>query len=165
MWEGLEKITSHINLQRKKFPGVSENSKETYLVLPRIPQQGFCILKSNQRLSESLLVVSIPAQELWNQQHEQEEKDESDLFEKCFLLSHIDLWGLSQLWPEKASVHLVIHDTSVSVHRTQSDGTKCTQMTMGLFPVKCHTACAWAFWTYTYIHIHPFGLFTFSTDD
>lgn len=41
-------------------------------------------------------------------------------------------------------------------------------LTMGFFPVKCHTACSWAFWTYafwTYVHTYTHSVCPFSSTD
>lgn len=141
------------------------------MIISRTPQKDFCFLSPARGSWKVIWLPQFQDKAVWchwNQQHEQEEKEESDLLKKCFLLSHMDrnnLWRLSELWPEKALVHLLTHDTSVSVQKTQSGGTKCTQITMGPFPVKCQATCPWAFYAYTCTYMHTFGLLIYSKDD
>lgn len=95
------------------------------MIISRTPQKDFCFLSPTRGSWKVIWLPQFQDKAVWrhwNQQHEQEEKEESDLLKKCFLLSHMDLnnlWSLSELWPEKALVHLLTHDTSVSSENSE----------------------------------------------
>ena len=135
------------------------------MVLPRIPQQGFHFLSTDQRFRKFSGCLNPRTRTLKSL------KSTAWAEPKRWAWLIGEIFSVITCWPQwllRAVRIMATESLSASGHsRHVSISSENSEwwLTIGFFPVKHHTACFWAFWTYTCAtYTHSVCSF-FPTDD